>query len=114
MLRFTLALALFATPALAQDGAKLFDQRCKVCHGAASSAMGPSLKGVYGAKIASRPGFKYSPAMTAKGAAASWDEASLDAYLKSPMVFAPGSRMPISVPAAAERAALVAHLKTLK
>jgi cytochrome c len=114
MLRFAAALAVLsiaASPALAQDGAKLFDQRCKVCHTPASTPMGPALKGVYGAKIASRPGFKYSPALSAKDG--TWNDALLDTWLSGPFKFAPGTRMSISVPAAADRTALIGYLKTL-
>jgi cytochrome c len=114
MLRFAAALAVLsiaASPALAQDGAKLFDQRCKVCHTPASTPMGPALKGVYGAKIASRPGFKYSPALSAKDGP--WNDALLDTWLSGPFKFAPGTRMSINVPAAADRTALIGYLKTL-
>lgn len=116
MLRFAAAAVAFAsllaTPALAQDGSKLFDQRCKVCHAAASTPMGPALAGVYGAKIASRPGFKYSTGLAGKGG--TWNDASLDAWLTAPAKFAPGTKMMINVAAPADRAAIIAHLKTLK
>lgn len=115
MLRFATAAAfasLLATPVMAQDGSKLFDQRCKICHAAASTPMGPALAGVYGGKIASRPGFKYSAGLAAKGE--TWTEASLDAWLAAPAKFAPGTKMMINVAAPADRAAIIAHLKTLK
>lgn len=101
-----------AAHAQAPDGAKLFAGQCKVCHGAASTPAGPALKGVAGAKVASRPGFKYSAALSAKGG--TWTDAALDAYLTSPTTFAPGSRMVLKVANPANRKALVAHLKTLK
>ena len=50
-----------------------------------------------GAKIAARPDFTYSPALKAKDGA--WTDANLDAFLKAPMAFAPGTRMPVAVPA---------------
>ena len=103
------ALTLLAGPALAQDGAQLFAMQCKMCH--AGGPMGPSLTGVAGGKIASKE-FAYSPALKAKGG--TWTDANLDAFLKAPATFAPGTRMLISVPSDENRKALIAYLKTLK
>jgi cytochrome c len=115
MLRYALAaaaLSLAAGPALALDGAALFNLQCKSCHQAASSPMGPALTGVAGAKIAARPDYPYSPALKAKDGA--WTAANLDAFLKAPAAFAPGVRMTASVPADEARSAIVAYLHTLK
>ncbi|HEV2530674.1 c-type cytochrome [Phenylobacterium sp.] len=115
MLGYALAAAAFslaAGPALAQDGGALFNMRCKMCHQAASTPLGPALTGVAGAKIAARPDFTYSPALKAKEGA--WTDANLDAFLKAPMAFAPGARMQAPVPADDARAAIVAYLHTLK
>jgi cytochrome c len=74
--------------------------------------MAPALTGVAGAKIAARPDFTYSPALKAKDGA--WTDANLDAFLKAPMNFAPGTRMSMAVPADDARAAIIAYLHTLK
>lgn len=103
------ALAVTATPVLAADGAQLFNMQCKMCH--TGGPMGPSLAGVAGGPIAAKP-FAYSPGLKAKGG--TWTDAALDAYLKQPSAFSPGTKMLISVPAAESRAALIAYLKTLK
>ena len=103
------ALALAATPAVAQDGAQLFNMQCRMCHN--GSPMGPSLAGVAGGDIAAKS-FAYSPALKAKGGV--WTDENLDAYLKAPTTFAPGTKMLVSVPNATQRAAIVAYLKTLK
>jgi cytochrome c len=111
MLRVTaaaLALALAAGPALAQDGAQLFNMQCKMCHG--GSPMGPSLTGVAGGPIAAKP-FAYSPALKAKEG--TWTDDNLDAFLKAPAQFAPGTKMLISVGADANRKAIIDYLKTL-
>ena len=105
-----LTLSLLAAPALAADGAQLFAMQCKMCHG--GSVMGPTLNGVAGGPIAAKPGFAYSPALKAKGG--TWTDANLDAYLKAPATFAPGTKMLISVPSDESRAALIGYLKTLK
>lgn len=108
-----LVLGLLAAPAYAAaDGATLFAQQCKMCHGPASSPMGPSLAGAAGGKIAVRKDFTYSTALKAKGG--TWTDAALDQFLAAPAKFAVGTKMPISVPAPDNRKALVAFLKTLK
>ena len=98
-----------AAPALAADGGQLFSMQCKMCHG--GSIMGPSLNGVAGGKIAAGA-FTYSPALKAKDS--TWTDDNLDAFLKAPTAFAPGTRMMISVPSDENRAAIIAYLKTLK
>ena len=116
MVRFAFAasaLILVATPALAADGAQLFAMQCKMCHQpAGSTAMAPSLAGVAGGAIASKADFNYSPALKAHGG--TWTDDNLNAYLKAPMAFAPGTKMMISVPSDENRAAIVDYLKTLK
>ena len=106
------ALSLTAGLAHAADGAKLFQLQCKTCHQAKSTPMGPSLGGVAGRPIASLSDFTYSAGLKAKGG--TWTDAALDAYLTSPAKFAAGTKMPAAVPAAADRAAVIAYLKTLK
>jgi cytochrome c len=102
-----------ATPALA-DGAGLFAQRCAGCHTVTvkSSPGGPSLKGVVGRRIAGLSDFSYSAGLKAKGG--TWTAANLGAFLAAPSAFAPGSKMFVSVPAPADRAALIAYLSGLK
>jgi|APAra7269096979_1048534.scaffolds.fasta_scaffold41756_2 cytochrome c len=104
-----LALSLAAAPALAADGAQIFNLQCKMCHG--GSSMGPSLAGVAGAPVASKT-FAYSAGLKGKGG--TWTDANLDAFLKSPPAFAPGTKMMISVPNPENRAAVIGYLKTLK
>ena len=101
-----------AGPALAADGAKIFNLQCRTCHAPKSSVAGPSLNGVAGRRIAGLTDFAYSQALKAKGG--TWNDAALDAYLSAPGKFAPGGRMITAVAAPADRAAVIAHLKTLK
>ncbi len=115
MLRYAiaaLALGLLAQPAVAADGAAVFNQRCKSCHQAKTTPMAPALTGVAGAKIASRPGYSYSNALKKKSG--NWTDANLDKWLAAPGQFAPGTKMMVPVRSADDRAALIAHLKTLK
>ncbi|NWG72236.1 MAG: c-type cytochrome [Parvularculaceae bacterium] len=107
-------------PSAAASGERVFSQ-CAVCHTAAPPdqpaakmrLIGPPLFGVVGRPAASVPGFKYSRAMQASGLV--WDEATLDAFLENPHKLVPGTTMSFAGEAdAARRAALIAHLKTLK
>ena len=94
------------------DGA-VFGQ-CIVCHSIdGSNGTGPTLKGVFGRKSGSVPGFRYGRALRAAGIV--WDDVSLDQFLKSPQGLVPGTLMPFSgVPESAQRAALIAYLKSLR
>lgn len=74
---------------------------------------GPSLFGISGRTAGSAAGYSYSPAMTGSGL--TWDDATLDAFLASPMAKVPGTRMTYAGQSdPARRAAIVAYLKTLK
>ena len=85
-----------------------------MCHGdpvASKPAAAPSLAGVVGRPAASTD-YPYSLAL--KKAGLTWDKASLDRFLTAPAKLVPGTRMPVAVPRADERAALIAYLRTLK
>ena len=112
-LLISLSLVAVASPALAADGGKLFQSQCAMCHKPASTPMAPALKDVVGRKIASLPDFTYSSALKAKQRD-KWTVQNLDTFLAAPAKFAAGTRMPTRVPDAANRAALIAYLKTIK
>ena len=113
-----LALAAFvgflaAGPALASPGQDAFNNRCADCHTLDNqSDSAPTLKGVYGRKIASVPGFDYSDALKAK--TGTWDDANLNDFLASPQTFAKGTAMFGSAPDPTERQAIIDYLKTVK
>ena len=87
-------------------------ERCVACHGDKAD-LGPSLSGVFGRKAGSRDDFRYSRALSRSGIV--WNERNLDAFLKAPDQFVPGTRMPFEGLASdAERAAVIKHLKSLK
>lgn len=96
-------------------GKALFKIRCATCHqseAAQSGPAGPSLKGIVGRKVAALPDFSYSSALKTKGGV--WSDAALDAFLASPVKFAPGGKMFSAVTDSADRAHLIAYLKTQK
>jgi cytochrome c len=105
-------LAVCAGPADAQPA--VFE-RCAACHAGteATKDLGPNLTGVVGRKAGSREDFRYSRALSRSGI--TWDEASLDAFLKAPDQFVPGTRMPFEgLVSDAERAAIVQYLMALR
>lgn len=93
-------LAGLSAPAFAEGdatkGKKIFMQ-CQACHMVGDKAQnrtGPVLNGIVGREMASVEGYKYSPALKAKGDAGDiWDEAALTAYLENPRKYIPGNRM---------------------
>ena len=90
-------------------------ERCAACHegGGAAPVVGPKLTGVFGRKAGSRDDFRYSRALSRSEIV--WDERNLDAFLKAPDQFMPGTRMPFEgVASDAERAEIIRYLKTLK
>ena len=115
MLATVMSCALLATATAQGPSAQsaTFNQ-CAACHSVdGSNGTGPTLKGIIGRKSGTVPGFRYSRAM--KGAAITWDEESLDRYLSNPQEVVPGNIMPFpGVTDAAQRADLIAYLKTLR
>ncbi|AWD23133.1 c-type cytochrome [Fuscovulum blasticum] len=100
MTKFTFLAATFAAlaaaPALAGDPAagEAEFKKCKACHSIIApdgteiqkgGKTGPNLYGVVGRRVASDPDFRYGDGILAAGATgASWDEASIAAYVADP------------------------------
>ena len=88
--------------------------RCAACHSTEPDrhGLGPSLHRVLGRRVASLPGFAYSPAMLA--ADNIWDEGALAAYLENPQGFIKDNKMVfVGLPADEERKDMISYLKTL-
>jgi cytochrome c len=86
--------------------------QCAACHSVepGTNGLGPSLHGVVGRKAASLDKFYYSEAMKASGL--TWDEATLDKYIATPMAVVPGNRMSFAgQPDPAKRKEIIAWLK---
>lgn len=93
-----------------EAGAELYAAQCKGCH---TVSIAPTLRGVAERRIASVTDFGgYSPGLKAKGAE-TWTAANLDAFLTAPPVFAPGTRMVMSVSDGQARADIIAYIRTL-
>jgi len=105
-----------AAEAEAARGQRVF-QQCYACHSVErreTGLPGPNLAGVVGRRAASRPGFDYSPAMRARGAAGlRWTEAELDRYLADPEAAVPRTSMSyVGLRNAADRRAVIAYLRS--
>lgn len=86
--------------------------QCGICHSVepGKNGIGPSLAGVVGRRSASISSFSYSPAM--RDAGLTWNEATLSRYLGDPAGVVPGTTMALPGIPAADRAAIIAYLKT--
>ena len=99
----------------AAKGKALFNTQCMLCHStvAGQEIQAPSLYGVVGRKAASDAGFtSYSPAL--KSSKLVWTKANLNKFLSGPGQLVPGTAMPITLGAAADRANVIAYLASLK
>ena len=94
-----------------ERGKELFERRCSGCHGLDTNKEGPRLRGVYGRKAASVPGFEYSEAL--RKAAIRWDDAGLERWLSDPDAMAPDTDMAFRLADTEERKAVIAYLKSL-
>ncbi len=91
-----------------QSGSDLFEDRCAGCHVPAGGGQGPSLTGVVGRKAGTATGFDYTAALKASGIV--WSKASLDTFLADPGKMVPGTAMPVHIPDAGQRAAIIGYL----
>ena len=115
----TVAMAFAGTSAMAAGdaakGKKVF-KKCKACHTVkkgGKNRVGPNLFDIAGKKAGSVGGYKYSKAMKASGI--TWDDASLDKFLKKPKKFLKKTKMGFSgLKKDGQRADVIAYLKSLK
>jgi cytochrome c len=102
----------FGPPGEEDRGKDLFARRCSGCHAPDLIKEGPPLRGIYGRKAGSVPGFVYSDAL--KGLGIRWDEATLDRWLTNPDALAPDTDMDFRLADGGERRAVIAYLKSLR
>lgn len=110
-----LAALLAASNAPAADatrGQMLYQSRCAACHSPDFNGVGPAHRGVFGRAAGTASGFAaYSPALKRSGLV--WTEANLDRWLADPEALVPGQAMGVILPDAADRADVIAFLRTL-
>ena len=92
------------------NGARLYQTKCGSCHSIATNKIGPAHKGVFGRKAGMAAGYNYSPALRASNV--TWNAATLDQWLQGPQKMVKGTRMFMSVPNPAERAAIIGYLRS--
>lgn len=89
-------------------GASLYETRCGACHSLDANRIGPSHRGVVGRRAGVVPGFAYSPALKASGLI--WTPSNLDRWLTAPTSLVKGTAMGFRMPAAQDRADVIAYL----
>jgi cytochrome c len=96
----------------ATRGAAVFKAQCAACHlqkaSDTSPPIGPQLHGIVGRKAGAWDHFRYTDAMKKSGI--TWSAKLLDQYLENPYSLVPGAAMGLLVPAANNRADVIAYL----
>lgn len=120
MLKWVVAaglLAVLPTVASAQDaenGKKVFNAKCGVCHAigpGAKNKIGPELNGIVGRAAASVAGFKYSGALQKSGI--TWDDVALHEWITDPKKKVPGTFMAFAgIKDEAERDDVLAYVES--
>ncbi len=80
--------------ASADGGEDIWNKGCRACHQigeGAKNGVGPMLTGVLGRDIGAIDGFRYSDALLGKDGDWTWE--ALNAFLKAPKDWAPGTKM---------------------
>ena len=118
------ALCILSAPAFAQGDAekgKVAFAKCAICHQVgpgAQNLVGPELNGIVGRKAASVTSYAaYSPGLKKLGEQGfTWTEENIDKWIADPKAMIPDSPMSLAfqgIPDAAERADIIAYLKTV-
>ena len=115
-----LASSFVAAAAMAEtakpDPEVTYNNHCRTCHAVnpGDHRLGPALHGIVGRKAGSVDGFAYSPGF--KTTDLVWNEANLDQFIADPNSVFPGSNMATfaGLKNEADRAAIIAYLKTMK
>ena len=111
------AALLLIEPARTMDANAMFASLCLGCHQTVDGIthrIGPDLLGIVGRRIATAPGFdEYSAALRSR--AGRWTREHLDAFLRDPQAFAPGTTMAFAgISDSNQRAELIDYLAGLK
>jgi cytochrome c len=112
-LMFALGAQLRAADTPDLERGQLLFQTCAACHSVLGDGVGPDLRGIYGRKAATRPGFNYSAAL--KSSDIVWNEANLRAFVKDPQALVKGTAMTFpGYPAQSDVDAVIVYLKTFQ
>jgi cytochrome c len=104
-------IAFYLASADPAQGEQVF-KKCATCHNATkggANQLGPNLWGAIGKPHGHVPGFPYSDALKSKPGVWDWD--SMNAWLKSPKAYAPGTKMTFAgLSKPQDRANVIAYL----
>ncbi len=92
-------------------GRMLYENKCGGCHSVDGDRIGPRHRNVVGRRVASVPGYAYSPALKKLGG--TWTSARLDQWLSGTQKMAPGGRMYLEIDDPAQRRAIIAFLNSV-
>ena len=93
----------------AANGEKIF-KRCTSCHSLTKNKHGPALGNIFGKKVGSVKGYRYSKAM--KKSDIIWNEDTLDKFLIKPRKYIKGTKMRFSgIRKKSQRDALIKYMK---
>ena len=99
----------------AAAGEGIAKKQCASCHSfndGGKNGVGPNLYGVMGRDHAAVAGFNFSPAV--KGKPGPWNYEEMNAWLKKPAAYAPGTKMAFAgISNDKQRADVVAYLRSL-
>ena len=93
-------------------GASLYQSQCTACHAIDANKTGPAHRGVFGRRVGSLPGYRYSEELARSRLR--WTPQTLNQWLEDPEELVAGQRMGFQVDSAQERADLIAYLATLR
>jgi cytochrome c len=92
-------------------GQELYQSKCTGCHSVDADRIGPRHRNVVGRKVASVPGYDYSPALKKLGGV--WTPKRLDRWLSGTQKMAPGSKMYIEIDDPMQRRLIIAYLQSV-
>ncbi len=92
-------------------GEKVFASACASCHGLDQARVGPPLRGVFGRRAGTAPGYPYSEPLARAGL--TWNADTLDKWLSGPQAFIAGAQMPMVLADPLRRRDVIAYLKSL-
>lgn len=93
------------------SGQALYQSKCTGCHSVDADRIGPRHRNVVGRKVASVPGYDYSPALKKLGGV--WTPDRLNRWLSGTQKMAPGSKMYIEVDDSTQRRLIIAYLESV-
>ena len=93
-------------------GATLYQSQCTACHAVDVNKTGPAHRGVFGRRVGSLPGYRYSAELAQSRLR--WTPQTLNRWLEDPEELVPGQRMGFQVEGVQDRADLIAYLATLR